>query len=298
MQVCYILACDQWNDYGAMVCISAATLRRHHPDVEIVVLSDRTTLAHLGTARIAMERFVDRILGVEDLEGSSRERSRILKTTMRRYLKDRFVFLDLDTVVLGRLDPLFTSRRPLQIALDYETGRVDDRDRPVYEQIDPLHYPARAFNSGVMSVDDSPQVRRFFEEWHRRWMLSRDFGRLDDQPSLNSTIAAQEFDVEVLAPDYNAMILYFPQRFRTCRVAHFLASTEMYRTLMQDLLDRFHRTQEIDWAAIGISVRQGHPWGRAPEPWQLIRSGNYARAVWERGRRMLQRNRRSPPLDA
>src|SRR5258707_459529 len=77
-----------------------------------------------------------------------------------------------------------------------------------------------------------------------------------------------------------AMILYFPQRFRSCRIAHFLASTKMSRTLMSDLLDRFHRTQEIDWEAIDLCMREGHPWGRAPEPWQLFRSRNYLRAAW------------------
>jgi hypothetical protein len=288
MQVCYVLACDGWNDYGAMVCISAATLRRHHPDVEIVVLSDQATLSHLGAATATLERFADRIIQVDDVEGNSRERSRILKTTMRSHFRGRFVFLDLDTVVLRRLDALFTTARPLAIALDYEKGRVDERDRQLYERLDSAHYPSRAFNSGVMSIDDSPLVHGLFDEWHRRWKLSRDLGRLDDQPSLNSTIAAQQFAVEVLAPNFNAMILYFPQRFRTCRVAHFLASTDMYRTLMSDLLDRFRRTQEVDWEAIEICVRDGHPWGRAPEPWQLLRSGNYARAAWARIRRALK----------
>jgi hypothetical protein len=139
-----------------------------------------------------------------------------------------------------------------------------------------------------MSIDDSVVVRAFFDEWHRRWQLSRDFGRLDDQPSLNSTIAAQQLAVEVLPPSYNAMILYFPQRFRTCRIAHFLASTEMFRTLMTDLLDRFHSTQEVDWDAIEICVREGHPWGRAPEPWQLVRSGNYVRAMGAWVRKKIQ----------
>jgi hypothetical protein len=293
MQVCYVLACDGWNDHAAMVCISAATLRRQHPNVEIVVLGDHATLSHLGTARATLERFADRIIQVDGVEGNSRERSRILKTTMRQHLKGRFVFLDLDTVVLGKLDALFKSPQPLGIALDYESGSVDERDRQIYERLDSSHYPSRAFNSGVMSVDDSPSVRAFFDEWHRRWRLSRDFGRLEDQPSLNSTIAAQQFPVEVLAPSYNAMILYFPQRFRTCRIAHFLASTEMYRTLMSDLLDRFHRTQEIDWNAIDLCVREGHPWGRAPEPWQLVRSRNYLRAAWARIRRTLKQTSRT-----
>jgi hypothetical protein len=286
MQACYVLSCDRWDDYGAMVCISAATLRSQHPDVDILVLSDRTTLSRLGPARATLERFANRILQVDDVEGGSRERSRVLKTTMRQHVTGRFVFLDLDTVVLGKLDVLFKDGRPLRIALDYESGDVDERDRQIYERLDSAHYPSRAFNSGVMSIDDSPSVRAFFDEWHRRWNLSRDFGRLEDQPSLNSTIAAQQFPVEVLAPSYNAMILYFPQRFRTCRVAHFLASTKMSRTLMSDLLDGFHRTQEIDWDAIELCVRQGHPWGRAPEPWQLVESRNYARAAWEKMRRL------------
>jgi hypothetical protein len=271
-----------------MVCISAATLRRQHPDVEITFLTDQLTLSAMGLARSTLDRFGDRVLPVGGIQGDARVRSRILKTTMRRHVRGRFVFLDLDTVVLGKLDALFAIEAPLAIALDYESGRVDERDRETYERLDSQHYPTRAFNSGVMSIDDSPAVGALFDEWHRRWNLSRGWGRVEDQQSLNSTIAAQKFDVHVLAPTYNAMILYFPQRFRTCRIAHFLASTRMSRTLMSDLLDEFRQRQEIDWGAIEISVREGHPWGRRPEPWQLIRSRNYARAAWAKLQRTLK----------
>jgi hypothetical protein len=288
MHVCYVLACDSWNDHAAMVCISAATLRRQHPEVEITFLTDQVTLSAIGPARSTLDRFGDRVVPVGGIEGDARERSRILKTTMRRHVKGRFVFLDLDTVVLGKLDALFSTEAPLAIALDYESGRVDERDRETYERLDRQHYPTRAFNSGVMSIDDTPAVGAFFDEWHRRWNMSRTWGRVEDQQSLNSTIAAQKFEVQVLAPTYNAMILYFPQRFRTCRIAHFLASTRMSRTLMSDLLDEFRQRQDIDWEAIEISVREGHPWGRSPEPWQLLRSQNYARAAWAKIRRTLK----------
>jgi hypothetical protein len=204
---------------------------------------------------------------------------------MRRHLTGRFVFLDLDTLIVRNIDHLFNSTKPFEIALDYEIGNVDERDRPIYEGIDAAHYPERAFNSGVMVIDDTPPVRQLFDEWHRRWKISRDLGKMDDQQSLNSTIAAQQFPVGVLEPSYNAMILYFPQRFRTCRIAHFLASTKMLRTVMSDLLDEFRVSQDIDWATLDRCVREGHPWGRSPEPWQLVRSGNYVRAGWTRVRR-------------
>jgi hypothetical protein len=288
MQACYAIACDRWDDYGAMLCVSAATLRRQHADVEIVVLCDQTSLTQIGTSRSILERYTNRIVAVDGIQGTSRERSRVLKTTLRRHLRDRFLFLDLDTVVLRKLDGLLRYTGPFTIALDYETGAVDERDRAIYERLDSAHYPALAYNSGVMSVGDSPLVHALFDEWHRRWLLSRDAGKLEDQQALNSTIAAQRFPVDVLEPDDNAMILYFPQRFRSCRVAHFLASTRMSRTLLSDLVDHFHRTQEIDWEAIDICVREGHPWGRAPEPWQLLRSGNYMRATWKKIQRTVK----------
>jgi len=220
-----VLASDRWDDYGAMGCISAATLRRQHPDVDITFLIDGDTAAALGPRRSTLARFADRILEVADVHGSARERSRILKTTMRRHVSGRFVFLDLDTLIVRSIDKLFTSSKPFAIALDYETGAVDERDRTIYEGMDKAHYPDRAFNSGVMVIDDTPDVRALFDEWHRRWRISRDLGKLDDQQSLNSTLAATAFPVSVLAPAYNSMILYFPHRFRTCRIAHFLAAT-------------------------------------------------------------------------
>ena len=185
MQACYVIACDRWDDYGAMLCVSAATLRRQHADVEIVVVSDRTSLSQIGTSRTTLEHYADRIVDVDGVQGTSRERSRVLKTTLRRHLKGRFVFLDLDTVVLRKLDQLLEYKGPFTIALDYETGAVDERDREIYQRLDSAHYPARAYNSGVMSVDDSPLVRALFDEWHRRWLLGRDAGKLEDQQALN-----------------------------------------------------------------------------------------------------------------
>jgi hypothetical protein len=284
-QACYVLASDRWDDYGAMGCISAATLRRQHQDVDIAFVIDGDTAAALGPRKKTLERFADRIIEVPDIHGSARERSRILKTTMRRHLTGRFVFLDLDTLIVRPIDALFDSTKPFEIALDYETGAVDERDRLTYEGMDRAHYPDRAFNSGIMVIDDAPPVRALFDEWHRRWRMSRDLGKLDDQQSLNSTIAATRFPVSVLAPSYNSMILYFPHRFRTCRIAHFLASTKMVRTLMTDLLDAFRESDDVDWPTIERCVREGHPWGRAPEPWQLMRSRNYVRAAWARVRR-------------
>ena len=296
-QAVYVLASDRWDDYGAMGCISAATLRRQHADVDIAFLVDAETAAALGPRRKTLERFASRIIEVPDVHGSARERSRILKTTMRRHLSGRFVFLDLDTLIVRPIDALFDSGNAFEIALDYETGAVDERDRPIYEGMDPAHYPDRAFNSGVMVIDDAPPVRALFEEWHRRWRMSRELGKLDDQQSLNSTIAATGFPLHVLSPSYNSMILYFPHRFRTCRIAHFLASTKMVRTLMTDLLDAFRTSDDVDWPTIERCVREGHPWGRAPEPWQLMRSKNYVRAAWARVRRTFPHVRAAGSLN-
>lgn len=287
MQFCYVLSCDGFGEHAEMLCVSANTLRRWHRDAEVVVLCDEETNTKLGMSRERITSCASRIKVVGSVQGEARERSRAIKTTMRRYLDGPFVFLDLDTIVLGELSELQEARHELSIAYDYETGVVDERDRELYERLDSAAFPVRAFNSGVMGVEDTPNVREFFEEWHRRWLRCRALGRIDDQPSLNSTIAAQSIGIDVLEPRYNAMILYFPHRFRSCRVAHFLASTKMWRTLMTDLLESFRATGNIDWDAIEISVRGRHPWGRHPEPWQLARSGNYLQAAALKVKRVL-----------
>src|SRR5262249_13466105 len=162
---------------------SAATVRRHHPDAIITTVVDGPTASRIGSGRDILERFGGRLVVVDGIQGDAKERSRILKTTMRRYVTGRFIFLDLDTLVVVGLDALFRTEGPCAIALDYESGVVDERDREIYMQLDPAHYPERAFNSGVMAIDDSPQVSQLFEEWHQRWLVGRTSGRVDDQPS-------------------------------------------------------------------------------------------------------------------
>lgn len=282
-QVCFVLAADAWNPYVAMCCVAAATVRRWHADCRILLLCDERTATRLAPHRHRLAGYFDEIVAVPVPLDDSVERSRYLKTTMRRWLRGDFVYLDVDTLTLGSLAPLFRRSSWLGLTLERNAPETDIRAFPrvlaLYEQLGWHLRPRRYFNGGMMWVRDDDRAAELFARWHERWQITRAAGCSADQPSLNMAVCELEADVDVLPAEWNAMVLFSPSRWRGCRVAHFFASNHFPSTILGHLVERFESGDVIDWPALDRCVAEGHPWGPNPEPWQLWRSGHYARAV-------------------
>jgi hypothetical protein len=283
LQVCYVLASESWDRYARMAWVSATLVRHFHPNCNVSLLVDETTGKALYSPRSPLLDVVDNTVVIETCLDNVMARSRFIKTTMRRWIVGDFVFLDVDALPLAPFADIFNIDAPLAAALEFNKEEKDhffpDGIEPIYAHLSwPCPLP-RYFNTGILVLRDTASTHAACEEWHRRWLLSRSIGCLSDQPSFNSAMYETSVPIGILPPEYNAMVLFFPWKFRTCRIAHFFESNNVGGTLFSHLVDFVDKNRAIDWSAIEKCLAEGHPWEPACEPWQLWRSRNYLRAI-------------------
>jgi hypothetical protein len=266
-----------------MGCVAAASVKRWLPDCQVRLLCDDLTTTRLAAHRSRLNAYFDEVVSVPAPVESCKDRSRYLKTTMRRWLRGEFIYLDVDILALDSVAPLLGRASSVGLTLEGNAAASDVQQFPrvaaLYQKLDWGPMPGRYFNGGMMVVRDNTAALAFFERWHEYWQITRAAGCTDDQPSLNRAVLGLANDVEVLSPEWNAMVLFEPARWRGCRIAHFFASNPFPSTVLAYLVGRFERDGVIDWPALERCIAEGHPWGPDPEPWQLWRSGHYARAV-------------------
>jgi hypothetical protein len=291
--VCFVLAADRWDSYASMSCVAAATVRRQHPGSRIVLVCDDRTMHQLAGDRTRLTPFFSEIISLPVPVESAKERSRFLKTSLRRIIRGDFLYLDTDTLTVRSLAPVFDVRSAVGLTIE-KNGSVDDT--PVFPKVFALYdrlgwqcRPKTYYNGGVVFARDDARAAALFDGWHERWMITCAAGCTDDQPALNMTVCELGIDVAVLAPEWNAMVLFFPWRWRECTVGHFFASNPFSSTILGHLVTCFESTGTIDWAAFDRCVDDGHPWGPDPEPWQLWRSRHYAQAISGKVRQLLPR---------
>jgi hypothetical protein len=210
-----------------------ASLRRHHPDTDFVVLLvDEPE----GYVTPATEPF--RIVSISELDLPRRERFLFQYTRMQavsaakpfllaRLLSEALpavAFLDPDVLILGSLAPLFdqVSLHPIVLTPHLDVGLAGD-DRAARE-LNIL--VSGVYNGGVVGVSNTPDALDFLEWWRDRlWSYCRfavDDGMHYDQRWLD--LVPGLFDgVEIFRdPRYNIAHWNLPERSAVpCHLFHF-----------------------------------------------------------------------------
>jgi hypothetical protein len=110
----------------------------------------------------------------------------------------------------------------------------------------------RYYNSGVIFVKADAHSERLFEEWHRRWRLSLSLNLHQDQPALNSSLAALQTPVGCLPTAYNAMVRVDETLRHKAKVLHFFA-------------EGHHLEPNVEYARLVAAAGTGQP----PTPQQI-----------------------------
>ena len=266
---CYVLADDGLGQYADMACVSAASLKRVHPHLEIVLLCDTPTADAIRRRAHPLGTIVDTIISASAPGPSVAERSRWLKTSLRRLVRGDLLYLDVDTVVVGPIDLHVDARTHLLAAPD----ACDAWGRPVQATepwVDRLFsrlgwtMPALYRNAGVIVVRDSAAGRELGDRWYAEWSRSLAAGSHRDQPALNAAIGTMPGTVGLLPLRYNAMPTYRPWLARGARVYHFWSEQTLNLEFPSSLLDHLTRhyrlTGAVDWATLDWCRRHNYPW--------------------------------------
>lgn len=192
-KVLYVLISCEKDYYTEQMMISLCSLRMHNPDVCVVLLTDEETSNYLKEmSNDILRNFNEKVIIKFPKEISNKARSRELKTNARNYINGDYLFLDTDTIVLGKIDDIDS--------LDVDMGGVYDMHQPSLSNIRYLNSIKRwaqkigwntidlskpYYNSGVLYVKDNQKTREFYRLWNSSWKKSFQKGVFQDQPTLN-----------------------------------------------------------------------------------------------------------------
>lgn len=184
----HVYYCAIGAQYADMARISAASLRRHNPDVVITVLTDQNLEAGLFDHIVAAG-------DLKDIVAIKLARISLLETIEA----ERALFLDCDTFVVADLSPVFELLDTYDMAVAYDTWRNCS--------VTPY---GTYMNNGVIFFRSSDPVRRLWQEWKRRFRADPTLpvrpDLIRDQPTFEAALHDCRPRLFVLAPEYNVRI--------------------------------------------------------------------------------------------
>jgi hypothetical protein len=269
--------------------LSVLMLRHVDPQAAPLVVMDLQT--HNALSKAGHPLLATANVSVHDVEGATAvERSRVLKTSLRARIDGAFLFLDCDSMPVGRMDDIPVAGADFAAAHDRHRGSAC-RDNSAGQNVElfkrmgwnwpPPFYP----NSGVTYWADNAATQALGQRWHELWRDQfRQTGDHRDQPSLSVALAQQSPRIAVLPIRYNAIPEAAPCFARKARILHYFTGTGQPTadSALEKALERFRERRwqptADDYAAVQ-EWSQEHPWpARRAEPalqyeqwlWQAI----------------------------
>ena len=164
---------------------SAESLRRHHPELPICLITDHPPEDRGPFTEI--RRPVGRV-----------RHSPIDKVLAYEAPYDQIVFLDTDTFVLDDLNPLFGTLEKFDLALLQDVNRGWNYELPDV----PLIFTE--FNTGVIAFRKTPRVAEFFETWSSDYdRLRAEMGLVNDQPAFRRTAFHSDLRISPLPSEFH-----------------------------------------------------------------------------------------------
>ncbi len=267
MKFVYVLTSKE-NDYYLEECIiSMLSLKKYNPKAEIILLMDDRTEKTLVGFRGKVREIASKVITEHyDDKITQKARSRLLKTSMRRLVSGKFLFIDIDTVIADSLEINGDLNADIAMVLDkhvliseHYLQKVlrDNAKRMNYA----VGFEDKHFNSGVIYVNDSIKAHQFFDLWNLLYKESLKKQIDIDQVSLNEANARMKGVISELDGTWNVQINCGLKYISEAKIIHYLGYQPMNRqniyfnTLPFRLCDKGcieemkrqeHVTEEID----------------------------------------------------
>lgn len=233
MKFVYALVSGEKDYYAEQAIVSMHTLRQHNPGCHIVLATDDETLDVIGRHGLKIMEYVSECVTINSPDGfTPLQRSRYVKTLIRRYIKGDFLFLDCDTVIVGSLKELENFQGDVAGVLfrhirHWEKGVVPNRLVEFYEQTKIKENLDFEFycNGGVIYCKDNENGHRLFDAWHNCWLeSSTKYGYDFDQMNLWRANASSGNIMTELPGEYNCQMIYASKALEyipECKILHY-----------------------------------------------------------------------------
>lgn len=213
-KVVYVLVDNYKLKFTNELMISLVSLKNKMEEIKITVITDEDTYKILENKKHPIFQFADiKCIQVSN-EYNQKEKSRFLKTSLRRYIDGDFLFIDTDTVVCSAL-PKKISDADIAMVLDYNcliSNRLDREGVTALNRLCGIQFEDVEiyYNSGVIWVKDNANAREFYEEWHNCWKETLKKGFTFDQPAINYVARSKNGIVKELPSIWNVQVSVQP----------------------------------------------------------------------------------------
>jgi len=233
MKYVYVLTSSVKDYYYEQFLLSLASMRLYNPDAEVAVLIDEKTKQGLTGKRSEYEKFVSetKIIKVPD-EYPQKQASRWIKTSINNYVSGDFLFIDCDTIITGKLNPVFSPDINIGSVLDTHVT-LDNHHLQNYflSEVKKADFSSSFakntyFNSGIIFYRDNSRSREFFEKWHNLWIESNKHGVSVDQPSFNQADCDLHNVITELSGIWNCQISHNGLNYlHNAKIIHYYATS-------------------------------------------------------------------------
>jgi hypothetical protein len=232
MQYIYVLTSGENDFFLEQALLSITSLRLKIKNADVTVLVDDESANKLTNERAEIYN-IAKIITIKLPESLNKEqRSRWLKTSIRRHIKGDFLYIDCDTIIIDDLSDI-SNDIVITAVLDQHTMVENHPLKKRFYSLDKeLGFSSavdtnKHFNSGVFFCKDTPLAYDFFEEWHRLWLLSVSKGIVVDQPSFNQASLNMNNIISELDGIWNCQIEYNGlQYLNNAKIIHYFSSNK------------------------------------------------------------------------
>ena len=232
MKYVYVLTSSEADLYYEQFLVSVFSLRFCNPKACIVALIDSKTKEGLTDKRNGYSAFItEEIIITAPPELSLREVSRWIKTSIKKYITEDFLYIDCDTVISGDLEYDFPPELKIGAIFDTHVPLLQHHLTPHFIDEDKkLGFTSsfesgKRYNGGVIFCRDTLESEEFFSRWHSLWLYSNKRRNYHDMPSLNQANYEMNNVISELPGEWNCQITHNGLPFLyNAKIIHYYAT--------------------------------------------------------------------------
>jgi hypothetical protein len=287
------VVCATCNNYFAeMAAVSISSLRIVSPCAQVSVLTDSQTSAIDTPGMSAIRATANEITTVDCPGDSSFDRSRFLKSNMRRLVGGRFCYLDCDTLLMRSPEAVWDIDCDVAASPDLGSGGKPYLCPDVLTERTAASggsATARFYlNSGVIYFSDTQSAHAVGEAYRLSWMEHVRVNRNSlDQRAFNRAVNEVGTRLAVLHRCYNAQIAMNTMAVRGAVVMHYYSGDFESRsdTVAHMAAKRLKCDGVLDVALLRSSIASRNPWTKIDCCTKAAATGFF----WQAGRLAFDR---------
>lgn len=261
-KIVYVVVSTPSDIYLEQAWASVWSLKYYNPDAYVTFVVDEGTFNGIknDSKRKGVIDIVDEFVCKSfDEKISGKERSRILKTTLRDIVNGDFLFIDTDTLITDSIAEVDSFKFHIGMVYDlhsklseYPFENLLKREQRYLYGVK-LSDGADQFNSGVIYAKDDAIARDFFKKWHDNWEVAKILTDYRDQPSLLKTCEENPNIVIPLSGIYNCQITITIAYLHKAKIIHYYnniwkrvyITPFMEKTIYQKIKDNGGLSEEV-----------------------------------------------------